>query len=200
MTRKFHVLDRLACLLVGALLILGALVVVDWKYRLLFDAYPETPILGPVPGWTTTAWWPWAVGALGLVLILLGLWWLLSHLPRPGRSVVRLLGSDQTGRLEVDLTSLAEAVGRTFESSSPVNNVSTTTDESGADRLADRLMVVHASVDPRADGPSLTQAARRITEEVNAAFPRDRVHSRILLQAPQPPSRLRQRRRTPRVQ
>jgi len=196
MNRTLQSFDRLVCLLVGAALVVGALVVVDWKYRLVLDGYGDTWGTGAISDATSAPWWPWAVGGAGVVLVLLGLWWLLAHLPRTARSVVRLRDSDRSGRLEVDLSSVATAVGRDFEASSPVNDVSASTQEIGADRL----LVVRAHVDPRADGPTLTRAAQRITDDVRAAFDGERVHSRVVLEAPRRPRPTKRGGRTRRVQ
>lgn len=195
MTRKFRALDRIACLLLGLALIAAALLVIDWKYEVVVDSYPDTPRLQTLTEWTATEWWPWAVGGAGLLLTLLGIWWLVSHLPRPGHAVMRLRDSDPTGRLEVDLTSVADALGRQYEETSPVNDVSTATESSGRDEL----LVVRAYVDPRADGVSLSEAARSLAEEVQAAFPDGQVQARVLIHAPRTPSRFRRSQRTARV-
>lgn len=191
-----HVLDRLACLLLGLVLLLGALLVVDWEYRLVLDDYPATPHLGAVPGWTSASWWPGAVGGAGLLLVLIGLWWLTSHVPRTTGSSVRLAGSDDRGRMDIDLASLAAALGRDLAASCPVNNVSTTTDES----RGQRLVIVRADVDPRADGPGITDVVSRITADVREAFPEGNVHARFLLHPPRPPRPFRRRTRTHHVQ
>lgn len=196
MSRTLHVLDQLACLLLGLLLLLAALLLVDWEYRLVLDVYPDTLHLGPVPGWTSATWWPWAVGGAGLLLVLIGLWWLSSHIPRARRSSVRLAGSDDRGRMDIDLASLAAALGRELAASCPVNDVSTTSDESGDQRL----VIVRAEVDPRADGPGLIAAVGRITADVREAFPEGNVQARFLLHPPRPPGPFRRRARTHHVQ
>ena len=48
--------------------------------------------------------------AIGVVLVLLGLRWLLAHLPQRGVRQVALPGSSAEGRLRADLGSVADAV------------------------------------------------------------------------------------------
>lgn len=102
MTRRLAGLDRTLSLLTGlVLLVVGAAAVVWWLGRL--------DVVGPVldAGWlpTTvgTAWWPWAFTVASVLLGVLGLRWLVSHLPSRPSGRVALDGSDDEGRLDADL-------------------------------------------------------------------------------------------------
>jgi len=102
MTRRLAGLDRTLTLLAGlVLLAVGAGAVAWWLGRL--------SIVGPVldAGWlptlVRTAWWPWASTAVAVVLAILGLRWLVAHLPHRVPSRVALDGSGASGRLDADL-------------------------------------------------------------------------------------------------
>lgn len=60
---------------------------------------------------TERSWWPGACAGVALVLILLGAWWLLSHLPTRGPGVLPLPGSRTGDRLRV----VPEGVARAAE-------------------------------------------------------------------------------------
>lgn len=66
------------------------------------------------PDRTQTTWWPWATGAAGTLLVLLGLWWLARHLPRRVSGRFTLAGPDSegtggAGRLVADAHAAADA-------------------------------------------------------------------------------------------
>lgn len=62
-------------------------------------------------------WWPWALGAAAIVLVLLGLWWLLAHLPRRSVGTVAFASTadaDVDGRLSVDLGTAARSAAKSW--------------------------------------------------------------------------------------
>lgn len=102
MTRRLAGLDRVLTLLAGlALVVVGVGAVAWWLGRLA--------VVGPVldAGWlpelVRRGWWPWAFTAVAVVLALLGLRWLVAHLPRRAPGRVALDGSGEDGRLDADL-------------------------------------------------------------------------------------------------
>ncbi len=117
MRRGHHVVvvDRILLALLGLVLVVvgAALVVaqVGWPDGVA-ERLPDRLDLGTVQDAVTASWWPPAIGALGLLLVGLGLWWLLTHLPaRPAR-VARLPGSRSGDRLEIEPAAVARAAGR----------------------------------------------------------------------------------------
>ena len=107
MTRRLAGLDRALVLLAGlALLVVGGGAVAWWLGRLA--------VVGPVldAGWlpdlVRTGWWPWASTAGAVVLAVLGLRWLVAHVPPRGPSRVALDGSGEGGRLDADLGVVAQ--------------------------------------------------------------------------------------------
>jgi hypothetical protein len=101
--------DRVAALVLGVLLLaLGAAMVI-WTTHLI-DGTPEYVTAPGLLFAADTAWWPWAVTAAGILLVLLGLRWLATH--RPARRAGDLTLADSNlseGCLSANLGSLAEA-------------------------------------------------------------------------------------------
>lgn len=179
MTPRMRVIDRLATLVVGLGLVALALAAFDWRFGVV-GRYQDTLPTGPAADVLASGWWPWAFAAAGIVLALVGLVWLLAHLRRPGPGEERLDASDETGRLEVDLRSVASAVAGRFAELAPVTGSSGTTEKRGRHTL----VLVRAHVDPTSDAELIRSAAATCTREVAAAFPEDDVRLRILLDEP----------------
>lgn len=180
MTRKLLGLDRLAVLLVGVALVVLGLLAIDWRQRYLLDSYADTLATGRTQDLLATSWWPWVFALVGILLGLIGLVWLLAHLRREGPTTVRMGASDATGRIEVDVRSVASAAATHLGTIAPVINPRGTTRVYGATTLVE----VRGRVDPAADPGSLIEAAEACSAQVAAAFPDDRVECRVVLDAP----------------
>lgn len=113
MTRRTVAVDRILVFVVGALLVAGGVFAVLWSRGDLADARP-LQVLSPVSD-VESPWWPWASGAAGLVLVLLGLWWLSAHRRTPRVRNVRLAdpGPDE-GALSADAASVGSAAASTL--------------------------------------------------------------------------------------
>ena len=179
MTGPLLRLDRAATFVVGAALLALGLLVLDWKFREVFTYHD---ILGTGDAQTVldTAWWPWAFAVLGLILGLLGLTWLLAHLRRAGPSTIRLRAGDHTGLLEADLRSVATATAHRLATLAPVTGIKGTT------RVYRSRVVIElrGHIDPAADAATVVDAAATCAAEVAAAFPRDDVTCRVVLNGP----------------
>ncbi len=107
-------LNRSLLLLLGLLCLAGGTAALATAAGLLGGAVPaEQPVLtGPATAYLTEqAWVPWAAAALGVVLALAGLRWLLAQLPRrssPGQ--VSLGGDSRHGSTRLDASTVADAV------------------------------------------------------------------------------------------
>nr|WP_314143655.1 hypothetical protein [uncultured Rhodococcus sp.] len=92
-------------------------------------------------------WWPWALGAAAIVLVLLGLWWLLAHLPRRSVGTVAFastVDSDVDGRLSVDLGTAARSAAKSLAAH---EGVVSATGRSVSDR-GQRVVEITATLDP----------------------------------------------------
>jgi hypothetical protein len=113
MTRLATTLDRFAALVFGlALIAVGAGLLV-WNTRWI----PGVPEMITSPGLvaaTDSDWWPWAVAAVGLLLVLVALRWLVVHTPKSRvRGLSLSTGAD--GTISVDLGQVADAAARALQ-------------------------------------------------------------------------------------
>jgi hypothetical protein len=109
MTGTATFLDRVAALVLGVFLLAVGAAMVIWTTHLI-DGAPEYLTAPGLVFAAQTAWWPWAVTAAGILLVLLGLRWLATH--RPARRARELTLADSNlsdGCLSADLGSLADA-------------------------------------------------------------------------------------------
>ncbi len=113
MRRGTVLADRLVCLVLGLVLVAFGAGAAVWGTDRV------SPLTGPldlggVTDATNKTWWPWAIGGAGAVLILLGLRWLLAHVPARGTGPIRLDGSGRQGRLLADGRPVADAAAQVF--------------------------------------------------------------------------------------
>lgn len=179
MSRRVRVLDRTTVLLAGAGLVALGVVGLDWRYAWFLDR-PDRVDSAATADVVTTSWWPWAAAGAGVVLGLLGLWWLLAHLRRPGPGSRRLAGSDATGLLEADLRSVASACADRFATQAPVVGVRGRTRTLGSRTV----VLLTGQVDAYADPAAVTDAVAQCTADLAAAFPGEDLTCRVVLDAP----------------
>lgn len=177
-TRRTRGTDRAATVLLGLVLIALAALLWEWRLDLtgLLDTEGEVAGVGSVVG---SGWWPWVAAAVGLVLGVLGLLWLLAHLPRPTRGTTRLSASDATGRLEADHASLAKALAERWASLAPVTGTRGRTSPDAPD-----VVLLTGHVELEADAVDILDAAAQVEREVVEAFPDLDVRVRFLLEGP----------------
>lgn len=177
-TRRTRGTDRTATIVLGLVLIALAALVWEWRLDLTGLLDPQGQVAG-VSSVVESSWWPWAAAAVGLVLGILGLLWLLAHLPRPTRGTTRLSGSDATGRLEADHASLAKTLAERWAALAPVTGTRGRTSRDAPD-----VVLVSGHVELEADVEDILDAADRIEREVVEAFPDLDVRVRFLLEGP----------------
>lgn len=178
MNRRTAVTDRVVVLLVGLALAAAGLLVLDWQTGTVLDLRERLSTTG-LQDVLASAWWPWVSAIAGVVLGLLGLAWLLAHVPGRGPARARLSGSDQSGRLEVDLRAVGSSVADRLEGLGPLTSA-----HGGTARVSGRdVLQVKARVEPGADPAAVAQAVRQCAAEVDEAFAGE-VALRVLLDAP----------------
>ena len=178
MSRRLLAGDRFAVGLVGLVLLALGLLAIDWSTGTVFSLPDDLDASG-VTDVVTSGWWPWVGALAGIVLGLLGLWWMLSHTPGRGPSASRFSGSDQSGTLEVDLRSVAHRVADRLQDSGPF------TAARGTTTVVKRrpLIEVRARVETFADPDAVRATVRRAVQEVEESLDGE-VGVRVLLDAP----------------
>lgn len=176
-TRRTRGADRTASVVVGAgLLALGA---AAWDWRLgLTGLVPDTALdASSLESVTGSAWWPWAFAGAGILLGVLGIVWLLAHVPRLTSSTSRLSTSAATGRLEVDHGSLGSTLADRWSSLAPVTGARARTMPEASD-----VIVLTGHVEVEADPADLVAGTAQVEREVAGAFPEGEVRVRFLLE------------------
>lgn len=178
-TRRTRGTDRTASVVVGAaLLTLGA---AAWDWRLgVTGLVPDAPLdMSGVESVVESSWWPWVFAGAGVVLGLLGVVWLLAHVPSLTKGSSRLSTSGATGRLEVDLASLGSTLADRWASLAPVTGVRARTMPEAPD-----VVVLTGHVELEADASDLVEGSAQLEREVAEAFPEGEVRLRLLLDGP----------------
>ncbi|MDR3663148.1 MAG: hypothetical protein P4L86_22660 [Mycobacterium sp.] len=117
--RPTDLLDRAATLVAGIVVTAIGAAAVLWPTHLVRDA-PERISTGPVVRATSSTWWPWALAGAGTLLVLIGLVWLISHVPIRKAPVLRVSGTTDPGFITVNLEGVASAAAVALEQESNV--------------------------------------------------------------------------------
>lgn len=176
MSRGTLAVDRAVGLLLGLLLVVGGLAGVLWGTKQV-PAVDGPLNLSAATDAASKTWWPWTVGLIGLVLLILGLRWLFSHVHRQGTGPIRLRGTDRSGRLTADTGPVAAAAAEVLAATPGVRST-------GGSIIRDRGQVVArltASVDPAADLRDVAAAADRVSAELRDVLGRDDFRCRVQL-------------------
>ncbi|WP_137149521.1 hypothetical protein [Mycolicibacterium sp. CR10] len=181
MKRRTVVTDRLSCAVAGGALIALGVSAAAWEPGKLPVPAGAALTMPWLPEAANSAWWPFALGAVALLLIVVGVSWLIGH--RPGQTVgtLPLTGSGATGLLTVDLNTAASAAAADLARHPHIAAASGT---SLVDR-GQRVIEIDVKIEPTADGLALAStavdAARR---DLAVALDGVPVSTRILLRTP----------------
>ncbi len=180
MRRSVLGLDRVMAVLIGLILLVFGIAIAAWyngNLRRLFPEFPKKLSTDKASDLANTSWWPWAAGAAGVILVILGLWWLIAHLPRRGVGLLVLPGSGRTGRLRVDPSGPASTAAEVLADAPGVRSA-----HSSVRRDRGQLIVgLSATMDPRADLGEVIAATDAVATDLNAVLGRDDARARILL-------------------
>lgn len=114
MTRLAVVLDRFAAFIGGLVLIALGLALLAWDT----DGVPgpKGTVAAPdLVSAASTSWWPWAVAAVGLLLVLIALRWLFTHTPAAKVKAIRLPSAAGSGSDTADLGAIAAGAARALK-------------------------------------------------------------------------------------
>jgi hypothetical protein len=169
-------LDRFVALVVSLVLIVGGGLTVLWGTRQV-DALSAPLDLTRVREALDETWWPWAVGGAGVLLVVLGLVWLLGHVPANGVGRIPLPGSGRSGRLLTEARPVADAAAAAMAPTSGVQRVQ------GRIRRERGTLTLRldAVLDPDADLGLVTAAAEQVSGQVRLLLGRDDVTCTVSL-------------------
>lgn len=180
MRRSVLGLDRIIAILTGLILVVAGAAVAGWYQgglRRLLPAVPRQLSTDGTGDVLALGWWPWASGAAGALAILLGLWWLLAHIPRTGAGMLVLPGSNRTGRLLVDPATIAGAAAQVLADTPGIRSAHGRV-------LRDRgelVVAITGTVDSRADLGEIVDAVDAVAATVKRVLGRDDARARIRL-------------------
>lgn len=165
MSRTLTTIDRVLVLLLALVLLAGGVGAALWHSGRI------TALRGTITAsWLSTAaaasWWPWAVGAAGVVLVILALRWIAAHISGSRVRDVRLPGSTTTGRLTVDLGALASAAATSVQDTPGVRSAT----GKALDDRGRRTLALTLTIDPHADLATVTAATDRACRDLGTAL------------------------------
>jgi len=176
MSRALIAFDRLMAFVVGLVLVaVGAAAALWWRGT--FPSWPTRLDTGPAVQLTDRPWWPWTVGILGVALILLGLRWLVAHLPSRGISQLTLPGSSPHGRLITQVRPVAAAAAEALEQTPGVRSTSATI-IAVRGQLVARL---NATIEQQADLSAVAAAADQVSADLARILQRDDLYCQVNL-------------------
>jgi hypothetical protein len=180
MRRSVIGLDRFLAIVIGLCLLAVGAAVVGWYTGWLADMWHATPKELSTAGAADVVdmtWWPWAAVGAGIPAVILGLWWLIAHLPRSGAGMLVLPGSGKAGRLLVDPTGPASAAADALADTPGIRNAR-------GKVLRDRgelVIAITGTVDPSADLSEVAAAADAVTTDLQTVLGRDDARARVQL-------------------
>lgn len=186
MNRGVLAANRAALFVVGAVLVCAGVAMAGWwlavdrDLRLGGWTWGSELSLDPPLQRTQTPWWPWATGAAGVLLLLLGIRWLARHLVSARVRDIRLPGSGSAGTLEAAVSPVFAAAAAALATTPGVR--------SATGRIQDRRRQITARIDatiePRSDLRVVGSACERVAADLRTVLGRDDVTSCIVLSVP----------------
>lgn len=176
MSRAVLAWDRIVTAVLGLALVAVGMAAALWWLG-TFPGWPTELQSDQTLAWTTQPWWPWAVGAAGVVLILLGVRWLASHLPNRGVTHLKLPGSNRRGRLDAQVRPIAGAAADAFALTPGVRSARGSIEQDRGQLVAR----IRATVEQQADLAAVAAAADQVSADLRQVMQRDDVVSQITL-------------------
>lgn len=176
MSRTTIAIDRFVTLLVGLLLIAAAVLAAGWWYD-WWSFLPADVDSTDALEVTDRRWYPWALAGAAVLLALLGLRWLFAHTPSRRVGELRLPGSGQEGRLQVDPSSAVSAACVALQSRPDVRRASGTVQRDRGQLVID----IRATLEPYAQLTDVVPAVDESTATLVRSLERPDLHCRVRL-------------------
>ncbi|GEK22029.1 hypothetical protein [Cellulomonas xylanilytica] len=179
MRRSILAFDRVLVLLLGLVLVVLGVAAVGWQTGFLGSVWPDVPDEVSVDTGEITGASGFAVlaGVAGSALVVIGLCWLIAHLPRRSVGSLRLPSGEQPGRLVVDP---GPAVATAAEVLADDPLIRSARGAVLADR-GEQVVRLRATVDPDADLGAVVAACDRVLADLAHVLPADQLRSRVEL-------------------
>lgn len=178
MTRRVLGWDRTATLLVAVVLLALGAAAVLWGADQLTRLWPGAPqqlSTAPATDVYARGWWRAASTAAGVVLALLGLWWLLAHLPRTRVGALRLPGSGPAGRSSLEGGSAVAVAAELLAEAPGVRTASGRLREHRGQVIAEMSL----TAGPHADLGALARSIEDVSADLAQVLSRDDVRARV---------------------
>jgi len=179
MRRAVLGLDRVLVLLLGLVLLAAGVAAVGWQTGFLADLWPAAPDRLDVDSRRLSdgSAYPAVLALTGVVLVGLGLWWLVAHLPRRGVGSLRLPAGSRAGSLTVDPGPAVATAADVLADDPDVR-------AARGSALSDRGEVVvrlRVSVEPGTDLTCVVATCERVLADLARVLPSDDLRSRVEL-------------------
>lgn len=176
MSRATIAADRVATFVVAVILIGVGVAAIAWWLDLV-TWMPARISLTEALDLVHQSWWPWAAGAAGLVAVLVGLRWLIAHLPDRGVGDLKLAGSGPGGKLRAAASPVAAAAAQVLAGAPGVRSASGKVQHERG-QLVTRLT---GTIESGADLHAIAQAADKVASELGAVLGRDDMRCQVQL-------------------
>lgn len=184
MTRSTVAMDRLVTAVVGLILVALGVALLIWNTS-LFTGIPEMITSPGLVDASESNWWPWAVAAVGVILVLLALRWLFAHSPaaRVNRTTIATARDDgdsenaTPGRSTADIAAIASAAARALEAHTAVVKAS---GKAVVERRQRTLIIDATATSPELIGDA-AMAADRVAREAVTMIGDDSMATRTLI-------------------
>lgn len=168
--------DRLATLVVALVLVLAGVSAIAWWLDAV-SWLPGSVDLSSVKDAMGQSWWPWALALVGVLLVLLGLRWIIGHVPDRGVKDLRLPGSNEQGKLRAAATPVATVAAQVLEDTPGVRSSSGKIVRERGQLVAQLRTTIEAGADLR----SVAAAADQVSADLARVLERDDVRCLVQL-------------------